>query len=119
MPLGLTNAPVVFMNRMNQVFKKYLDELVIIFIDDILVYSRSKEEHEYHLTTVLETLRRNQPYAKFTKCEFWLGKVHFLIHMMPREGNFVSYSVTSKVEPGTVLMHQGKESFWLKGTTFK
>ena len=85
-PFGLTNAPATFMDLMNRVFKEYLDKFVIVFIDDILVYSRSKEEHEHHLRLVMETLRRNQLYVKFTKCEFWLGKVHFLGHVVLKEG---------------------------------
>ena len=75
MPFGLTNAPAAFMDLMNRVFKEYLDKFVIIYIDDILIYSRSREEREQYLRMVLETLRWNQLYAKFTKCEFWLEKV--------------------------------------------
>ena len=86
MPFGLTNAPAAFMDLMNRVFKEYLDKFVIVFIDDILIYSKSRKEHEQHLRMVLETLKRNQLYAKFTKCEFWLEKVHFLGHMVLKEG---------------------------------
>jgi hypothetical protein len=86
MPFGLTNAPAAFMDLMNRVFKEYLDKFVIVFIDDILIYSRSIKEHERHLRMVLETLRQNQLYAKFTKCEFWLEKVHFLGHVVSKEG---------------------------------
>ena len=89
MPFGLTNAPAAFMDLMNRVFKEYLDKFVIVFIDDILIYSRSKEEHEHHLRLVMETLRRNQLFVKFTKCEFWLEKVHFLGHVVLKEGIFV------------------------------
>uniref|UniRef100_UPI001C3D73DE reverse transcriptase family protein n=1 Tax=Picosynechococcus sp. (strain ATCC 27264 / PCC 7002 / PR-6) TaxID=32049 RepID=UPI001C3D73DE len=70
MPFGLTNAPAVFMDLMNRIFHPYLDQFVIVFIDDILVYSRSREEHEKHLRTVLQTLREKRLYAKFSKCEF-------------------------------------------------
>lgn len=70
MPFGLTNAPAAFMDMMNRVFKPHLDKFVIVFIDDILVYSSSEEEHENHLRIVLQTLRENKLYAKFTKCEF-------------------------------------------------
>ena len=73
MSFGLTNAPVVFMDLMNQVFRPYLDRFVIVFIDDILVYSRSELEHERHLGLVLQTLRQYHLYAKFRKCEFWLS----------------------------------------------
>jgi hypothetical protein len=69
---GLTNAPAYFMYLMNKVFIEYLDRFVIVFIDDILVFSRTMEEHEEHLRLVLEKLRSNQLYAKFSKCEFWL-----------------------------------------------
>ena len=70
MPFGLTNAPAIFMDRMNRVFHSYLDQFVIIFIDDILVYSRNVEEHAHHFRTVLQTLRDRELYAKFSKCEF-------------------------------------------------
>ena len=72
MPFGLMNAPTAFMNLMHRVFCPYLDCFVIIFIDDILIYSKSKEEHEEHLRIILQTLKEHQLYAKFNKCEFWL-----------------------------------------------
>ena len=86
MPFGLTNAPTAFMDLMNRVFKNFLDQFVIVFIDDILVYSRSKEEHEEHLRIVLQTLRKNRLYAKFKKCEFWLEQVAFLGHVITKKG---------------------------------
>ncbi|XP_074374017.1 uncharacterized protein LOC141714394 [Apium graveolens] len=86
MPFGLTNAPSVFMDLMNRVFKDLLDKFVIVFIDDILVYSRSKEEHEEHLRVVLEILRNHQLFAKFSKCEFWLEQVSFLGHVVSADG---------------------------------
>jgi hypothetical protein len=70
--LGLMNAPAYFMYLMNKVFMEYFDKYVVVFIDDSLVYSKTKEEHEEHLSIVLEKLRANQLYAKFSKCEFWL-----------------------------------------------
>ena len=82
MSFGLTNAPVAFMDLMNRVFKPFLDRFVIIIIDDILVYSKSKEEHEYHLKIALQTLRDHQLYAKFSKCEFWLAQVTFRGHVV-------------------------------------
>ncbi|KAJ0681221.1 putative nucleotidyltransferase, Ribonuclease H [Helianthus annuus] len=86
MPFGLTNAPAVFMDLMNRVFHEFLDKFIIVFIDDILVYSKSKEEHEYHLRAVLEILRQKKLYAKFLKCEFWLDQVAFLGHVDSTEG---------------------------------
>ena len=86
MPFGLMNAPTVFMALMNKVFQPYLDKFVIIFIDDILVYSRDEEEHANHLRLVLQTLREKQLYAKFNKCEFWLDQVVFLGHIVSGEG---------------------------------
>ena len=75
MSFGLANAPAAFMDLMNRVFRPFLDQIVIVFIDDILVYSRSEEEHAMHLRLVLQTLREHQLYAKFSKCEFWLDQV--------------------------------------------
>ena len=89
MPFGLTNAPAAFMDLMNMVFNPYLDTFVIVFIDDILVYSRSEEEHAEHLRIVLQTLRDKQLYAKFSKCEFWLEEVVFLGHVISAEGVYV------------------------------
>ncbi|KAA0066738.1 DNA/RNA polymerases superfamily protein [Cucumis melo var. makuwa] len=82
MPFGLTNAPAVFMDPMNRIFQQYLDQFVIVFIDDILVYSMDKKAHEEHLRIVLQTLRDKQLYAKFRKCEFWLNQVVFLGHVV-------------------------------------
>nr|GEU34715.1 retrotransposon protein, putative, Ty3-gypsy subclass [Tanacetum cinerariifolium] len=86
MPFGLTNAPAVFMGMMNRIFHEYLDKFVIVFIDDILMYSMTKEEHEGHLRIVLGTLRQEKLYAKFSKCEFWLGHVAFLGHIVSADG---------------------------------
>jgi hypothetical protein len=86
MSFGLTNAPAFFMNLMNKVFMEYLDKFVVVFIDDVLIYSRSDEEHEEHLRKVLDRLREHQLYAKFSKCEFWLRKVDFLGHVISAEG---------------------------------
>nr|GFB67313.1 hypothetical protein [Tanacetum cinerariifolium] len=78
MPFGLTNAPAVFMDLMNRVCKPYLDKFVIVFIDDILIYSRDEKEHEEHLKAILELLKKKELYAKFSKCEFWIPKAQFL-----------------------------------------
>ena len=86
MPFGLTNAPTAFMDLMNRIFKSYLDKFVIVFIDDILIYSRSKLEHEEHLRCVLQILRKEKLYAKFKKCEFWLDKIAFLGHIVSKDG---------------------------------
>ncbi|XP_077232116.1 uncharacterized protein LOC143866802 [Tasmannia lanceolata] len=98
MPFGLTNAPAVFMDLMNRVFHDYLDKFVVVFIDDILVYSKSREEHEEHLKIVLQTLRQKKLYAKFSKCEFWLQQVAFLGHTVTREGISVDPAKTKAVE---------------------
>ena len=82
MPFGLTNAPAAFMDLMNRAFSPYLDKFVIVFIDDILVYSGSPEEHAKHLRTALQILRERQLYAKFSKCQFLLDKVAFLGHVI-------------------------------------
>ena len=86
MPFGLTNAPAAFMDLMNRVFRPYLDQFVIVFIDDILVYSKTWEEHEQHLRIVLQTLREHQLYAKKEKCDFWLTEVKFLGHVISGQG---------------------------------
>ena len=85
MPFGLTNAPAAFMDLMNRVFCPYLDQFVVVFIDDILVYSKDAQEHENHLRIVLQTLRENQLFAKLSKCEFWLKEVSFLGHIVSAE----------------------------------
>ena len=86
MSFGLTNAPAAFMDLMNRIFKEYLDKFVIVFIDDILIYSKTKEDHAEHVRTALEILRKKKLYAKLLKCEFWLQEVQFLGHIVSNEG---------------------------------
>ena len=89
MPFGVTNAPAAFMDLINRVFKDYLDEFVIIFIADILIFSKSPKEYERHLRLILQRLREKQLYGKLKKCEFWLTSVTFLGHIISKEGVFV------------------------------
>ena len=89
MPFGLTNTPAAFMDLMQRVFQPYLDQFVVVFVDDILIYSQSEWEHEYHLRIVLQLLRDHQLYAKFNKCEFWLTDVKFLGHVVSASGVLV------------------------------
>nr|GFC50943.1 putative reverse transcriptase domain-containing protein [Tanacetum cinerariifolium] len=86
MPFGLTNAPAVFMDLINRVCKPHLDRFVIVFIDDILIYSKNKKEHKGHLKLILKLLKEEELYAKFSKCEFWLSNVQFLGHVIDSEG---------------------------------
>ena len=86
MPFGLTNAPAAFMDLMNRVFRPYVDQFVMVFIDNILVYSKDREDHDTPLLVVLETLRKEQLYAKLSKCEFWLRGLSFLGHIISEEG---------------------------------
>nr|GEU85014.1 putative reverse transcriptase domain-containing protein [Tanacetum cinerariifolium] len=105
MPFGLTNILVVFMDLMNRVCKSYLDEFVIVFIDDISIYSKNKEEHEEHLKLILKLLKKEDLYAKFSKCDFWLSKAQFL---GSRRENFVVYCDALHKGLGAVLMQKEK-----------
>jgi hypothetical protein len=97
MSFGLTNAPAYFMYMMNKVFMEYLDKFVVVFIDDILVFSKTEAEHEEHLRLVLQKLREHQLYAKLSKCEFWLKEVSFLGHAIYNGGVVVDPKKVSDV----------------------
>ena len=86
MPLELTNVPAAFMDLMHRIFQPYLEQFVIVFKDDILIYSQSEWEDEYHLTIILQLFKDHQLYAKFSKCEFWLTEVRFLGHVVSASG---------------------------------
>ncbi|GJY82650.1 putative reverse transcriptase domain-containing protein [Tanacetum coccineum] len=97
MPFGLTNALAVFMDLMNRVYKPYLDKFMIVFIDDILIYPRNKEEHEDHLRIILELLKKKKLYAMFSKCDFWISIMQFLGHVIDSQGIHVD---PFKIEEG-------------------
>ena len=98
MPFGLTDAPAVFMDLMNRVCRPYLDKFVIVFSDDILIYSKNEEEHSQHLRRILETLRAEKLYAKFSKCAFWIRKGEFLRHVIRKDGIHVDPSKIQAIE---------------------
>ena len=117
MSFGLTNAPAYFMYLMNSVFMPQLDKFVVVFSDDILIYSKNEEEHEKHLRIVLQRLRDHQLYAKFSKCEFWLNMVKFLGHTISSEGISVDPSKVQEVmdwKPPTSV-HQIRSFLGLAG----
>src|SRR4051812_21590 len=102
-PFGLTNAPAYFMNMMSKVFMEFLDKFFVVLIDDILIYSKSKEEHEEHLRLILEKLRDHKLYAKFSKCEFWLNEVGFLEHIVSGDGVAIDPAKVSVVTEWELL----------------
>jgi len=86
MPFGVTNAPTIFMEYMNKILRPFLDKFIVVFIDDILIYSKTREEHTEHLRLVLSVLREKQLYVKLSKCEFWMDEVQFLGHVISAQG---------------------------------
>ena len=86
MPFGLTNAPAAFMSLMNTVFHEYMDKFIIVFVDDILVYSNNEDDHVKHLSIALQVLRENQLFAKLSKCDFWLKEMNLLGHVISKAG---------------------------------
>jgi len=112
MPFGVTNAPGVFMECMNRIFHAYLDRFVVVFIDDILIYSKTEEDHAEHLKIVLQVLKEKKLYAKLSKCEFWLKEVSFLDHVISGSGIAVSPSKVEAVAQWETPK-QRLEAFWV------
>ena len=98
MPFGLTNAPTYFVDLMNRVFRDQLNKFVLVFVDDILVYLRTKEEHKEHLRIVMEVLRKHQLKEKFSKCHFWRREVRFLGHVVSENGIAVDPAKVATVQ---------------------
>ncbi|GJR83175.1 putative reverse transcriptase domain-containing protein [Tanacetum coccineum] len=113
MSFGLTNAPAVFMDLMNHVCKPYLDKFVIVFIDDILIYSHNKEEHANHLRIILELLKKEKLYAKFSKCDFWIRIMQFLGHLIDSQGLHVDPAkIEAKLCEAPILaLPEGNDDF--------
>jgi hypothetical protein len=105
LPFGLTNAPRVFMSLMNRVFREYLDKLVQVFIDDILIYSRTMEEHDEHLRLVLQCLREHKLYGKLSKCSFYQSRIQYLGHVISDEGIAVDLAKVEAIMEWPVPMN--------------
>ena len=108
MPFGLTNAPAYFVDLMSRVFREFLNKFVVFFVDGILIFSRSEEEHALHLRKVLETLRAHQLKAKFSKCHFWRKEVRFLGHVVSKEGIAVDPTKVVAIQDWRFLEKQRK-----------
>ena len=117
MSFGLTNASAYFMYLMNLVFMPELDKFMVVFIDDILIYSKNEEDHTEHLRVVLTRLREHKLYAKFSKCEFWLRKVPFLWHVLSENGISVDPSKVQEVMDwkAPTLVHEVQSFLGLAG----
>nr|ABA94346.1 retrotransposon protein, putative, Ty3-gypsy subclass [Oryza sativa Japonica Group] len=111
MSFGLTNAPTFFMNLMNKVFMEFLDKFVVVFIDDILIYSKSEEEHEHHLRLVLEKLKEHQLYAKFSKCDFWLSEIRSFLGLAGYYRRFIE-NFSKIARPMTQLLKKDEKFKW-------
>jgi hypothetical protein len=105
LPFGLTNAPGVFMSLMNQVFCKYLDKFIQVFVDDILIYSRTTEEHDEHLRLVLQCLREHKLYGKLSKCSFYQSRIHYLGHAISGEGIIVDLAKVEAIMEWPAMMN--------------
>ena len=117
MPFGLTNAPAYFVDLMSRVFREYLNKFVVVFMDDILIFSKDVEEHALHLREVLETLRAHNLKAKFTKCHFWREEVRFLGHVVSKEGIAVDPAKVVAIQDWKVLKNATEvRSFLRRGS---
>ncbi|GJV58526.1 putative reverse transcriptase domain-containing protein [Tanacetum coccineum] len=112
MPFSLTNAPAVFMDLMNRVCKPYLDKFVIVFIDDILIYSHNKEDHANHLRIILELLKKEKLYAKFSKCDFWIRIVQFLGHLIDSQGLRVDPAKIEAIAKSLTELKKNQKYIW-------
>jgi hypothetical protein len=113
LPFGLSNVPVVFMCLMNGVFRDYLDKFVIVFLDDILVYSKTEEEHEQHLRMVLQVLREHQLYAKLSKCSFYQRLIHYLGHIISKEGIAVDLRMVEAIREWTAPRNMAEVRYFM------
>jgi hypothetical protein len=117
MSFGLTNAPTHFTYLMNSIFMPELDKFMVVFIDDILIYSKNEEEHAWHLRIMLTRLREHQLYAKFSKRAFWLEEIQFLVHVLSANGIAVDPSKVKDIlewKPPTTV-HQVRSFLGLAG----